>query len=473
MCKLSLLVDEMTPMSLHDPPSSTIHQLPPEILAHILDSLCHPPKDRSDYYWDCLRDQYSCIRVCHYWQQVIDSTPNLWTDVTLETRSVYKGIANPSLRLEKSRRLAITVMVSETARGKRPQPNFPFTSSTLDLSHSYLRESWAAVTQHLDRIETLSFEYYHERFAHLLVPLPGFLPRLDILIIHAPDISISDVLGSTCGVSLREIDIYAYDDPACRAYWGVSPSKLEVLRVGDGLFLDQELVKFLSRAPNLRELLLDDHIVDPIVQNDVTIDEPSLAIFSPVLESAYLPGYHFAMVSLWEAPKLVSLHVWGGLFHCPEGTTAFSALQKLDLTNLDEAGRDALGNFLSGMPSLRQIALDPNAAVVEKLFYSLIAFTPHRRVEADEDEAERPILCPELCEVTLICSYLQTEHEVMKAFNRVGRFVRSRHRKGVDVVLRLSRHSRAGSASHKRAYALRNDHPRRILVEIERPDLVA
>ena len=106
------LINQTAPMLPENPPSTPVHRLPPETLSYVFDYVCHSSTD----YWSCLRYQYSCMQVCHYWDQIIQSTPSLWTDITLEIEVVYRGIARPAVRLEKSRSLSISFCVCQLVR---------------------------------------------------------------------------------------------------------------------------------------------------------------------------------------------------------------------------------------------------------------------------------------------------------------------------------------------------------------------
>ena len=193
-----------------------------------------------------------------------------------------------------------------------------------------------------------------------------------------------------------------------------------------------------------------------ITERNLQYTGPPPSISSPVLESALVAGYHFAMISSWEAPKLLSLDVSGILFDCPRSTITFPAVETLELyhmlpsDNMDEQGV-ALGNLLSGMGSLRHIIVGTDHVVLRCLFTVLRSFIPAPRVDTNGHEVQAETVCPKLCDITIPCM-LKWDDELLETFDQFKFFDWcSSSREDLRVVVQLTEHSGLASIARARA----------------------
>lgn len=389
-------------------PQSLTHRVPPEILAIIF--VC--ARNSQIDFWKRIDDHYTFMRVCRYWYEVADGSPELWSEIGVETYRDYKGLAHPVRRLHKSKRCPIQVYIKDqdTLASSPRNRKMPSLSSS-----RYLSQLYTPIVPHLERAEVIEVLIRSSKSQRVLFPLPGGLSSLVRLTLDLPgNRSAAQCITSECDSPLETLSI-----TGCNLS-GIS-FDMYPLRQLRGLWLDELLprdlpeppIQLITRAPNIEHICYgaNDRVGAP--------PEDLVSISTPFLNTMIIGAFHLEDVRSWAAPALKTLHLLGEVRNWRNEAIHFPNVSLLSVVTTQALPLTVLRNLLSAFPLLRRLRITDLCSKVEMLGGLLCTPLLDDSSSSKEDqrdgasvevEARPAFLCPVLESIALITS-LDNEEE--------------------------------------------------------------
>ena len=391
----------------------------------------------------------------------MDSTPSFWRKIHIDGNYEYKGIASPSVRFHKSKRLSLHISVMQGAL-EDPPPDLPLARPTRSADSFYL--SWAHMTRHLDRIQVLDIRFRNRSSAQTMLPLPGPLPQLFDLSLYDA-VEVCDVLGPDNTASLKSIRVMTLEPFDRDSLFSIRSDNLEFFELAAILPVGREALEFISNSPKLRTLILR------AGGGEASADEPRLSMTSPLLGTAVIGVHIFSWLSSWDAPQLEALLLFGTFSNFPKQTIPFPSLLRLDLSvslrPLDVHGTVtdmySFVNMLSSMPFLQDITVGSAAWLLIAVLQIPLRSAHHRNHTTPLEggtEASEALLCPQLRSV-----HVRYTGKAEDAFPRSMLSIRGFAEVRKDVNVRLSLMGNESDIDKLSAHKIGEDYPERVIGE--------